>query len=134
MKKGQLNLFTRRVRAAPPPLEFAFTATVADYLRWHCKPDWRWTHIGHGEKRSPATGARLKRMGVQPGWPDFILCSPIPSSLAHFLELKRRGKGRLSEDQERFQGWCISNGYPHLVSSSFEEVVTWLKAIEALKF
>ena len=133
MKKGQLNLFTRRVRAAPPPLEFHTTVLVADYLRWHAKPDWRWSHFPSGEKRSVATGARLKRMGVQPGWPDFLLLSPAPGRLLHCLELKRRGKGRLSDEQVEFQRWCAEQGYPHYVSSSFNEVVSWLVLIGAAR-
>ena len=50
-------------------------------------------------KRVSFAGARLKRMGINPGWSDFILLSP--TALAHFLELKRRGK-TLSDDQDDF--------------------------------
>jgi hypothetical protein len=29
-----------------------------------------------GELRSAATGARLKRQGLKPGWPDYLFISP----------------------------------------------------------
>jgi hypothetical protein len=33
-------------------------------------------HFPTGEKRDASTGAKLKRMGTKPGWPDLILVSP----------------------------------------------------------
>ena len=50
-------------------------------------PGWIYTHIASGEKRDPMTAARLKRMGVTPGF------SPICA-----IELKAKA-GRLSEHQ-----------------------------------
>lgn len=102
-KLGQIDLFTRRIKGMPPPLEFRLHCMVADILQDYRNPGWRYNHIASGEYRPPATAARLKRMGVQPGWPDFIVIGP--KGKLHFLELKRRGEG-LSEAQEEFFAWC----------------------------
>jgi hypothetical protein len=141
-KLGQIDLFTKRVRKPAAPLEFAFAVSVADLLRWEAAPGWQWSHYPAGENRdhkvnakgqrwSPS-GARLKRMGVQRGWPDFILIGPRGKGV-HFLELKRRGKGRLSDEQEEFRDWCREHGYPWCCTTSFDEVRAQLKSWGALK-
>lgn len=128
---AQLHLRGKRQRTKLlPPLEFRTQCAVADVLRRWAAPNWAWTHIGHGEQRSPVTGARLKRMGVQPGWPDFILLPPRygQNPRAHFLELKRQG-GQLSEAQAGFQLWCSLNGYrfaiAHDLKGAFAILLSW---------
>ena len=81
MTAAQPDLFTRRVRRAPPAPEVKTHVAVADTLRRFCEPDWLWTHIGHGGYRTKATAGLLARMDLRPGWPDFVLVSP---SGAHF--------------------------------------------------
>jgi hypothetical protein len=106
----QLSLFKgKRQRGVHPPApkEFSIHCMVADDLRRFCPLDWRWTHFPAGEARTETTGARLKRMGTQPGWPDFILLSP--AGRFHGLELKRRGNA-LSDTQLAFRAWCWSHG------------------------
>jgi hypothetical protein len=125
-RRGQIDLFTRRVRRPPTAPEFALQCMVADTLRRFCRPDWRWTHIASGEYRPPATAARLQRMGVIPGWPDFILLSP--DGWTCFLELKRRG-GRLSDEQAAFAEWCKTKTYAHVVVDNYEAALGWLKTI-----
>jgi hypothetical protein len=133
----QLHLFrSRRQRGvrAPAPLEFAVHCLVADTLRRWGTAGWRWTHLPMGERRDAVTGARLKRMGVQAGWPDFILLPPGRGQAftrAHFLELKRRG-GRLTDAQADFAQWCVANGCPHAVAHCYEEAVAVLKGWGAL--
>lgn len=55
--------------------------------------------IPNGEKRSPKTGAKLKRLGVKPGIPDLHL--PIASQGYHtlYIEMKKKN-GRVSDDQK----------------------------------
>ena len=67
-------------------------------LRRWATPDWQWTHLPFGEFRNAVTAARLARMGVRKGYPDFALFC-LDGRVA-FLEVKRPG-GRLSEDQQR---------------------------------
>jgi len=103
---------------------------VADVLRRWLMPGWRWTHIPLGEHRTKATAAKLKRMGVNPGWPDIILLSPL--GLPHFLELKRRG-GDLTDQQDEFKQWCRDRKVPHFVTDSFDAAVAQLKTWGAVR-
>jgi hypothetical protein len=137
-RTGQIDLFTRRVRKLRPAPEFALQCMVADILRRWVMPGWRWTHLPMGEerpskiikdKRVSFAAARLKRMGLNPGWPDLILLSP--TALAHFLELKRRG-GRPDKEQEDFAAYCRAHGYPHAWTDRFDGAVNTLKGWGAL--
>ena len=125
MTERQLGLFKsnrqRGIALIANPSEFALTCSVADLFRKCIKPEWQWTHIGHGDLRTQITGARLKRAGQQKGWPDFILLPPS-AGVAHFIELKRK-RGRLSEEQQAFRDWCQSNGVPHEVAREISEVI-----------
>lgn len=109
-----------RKAKAPAPKEIELHMAVADVLRRFAKPDWRWSHFPAGEHRDVRTGAKLKAMGLQPGWPDFMLFDP--SGRLHALELKRVGEV-LDDDQEAFQEWCIARGVPHSVSQYVDEAV-----------
>lgn len=114
----------RRARPRKPhvhrPLEQSIHFAVVDALRQLCAPDWRWSHFPAGEARDARTGAKLKRMGTKPGWPDFVLISP--RGMFHALELKRLG-GSLSDDQQGFQTWCIAHGVPHGVAYSLDDAL-----------
>jgi hypothetical protein len=131
-RRGQIDLFTKRVRQLPPAPEFSMQAMLADILSKWGSRDWRYTHMPLGEYRTIATAGKLKRMGVVAGWPDFILLSPKPRSLAHFLELKRRG-GDLSDSQAAFAAYCQENGYPFACVDRFDDAVNVLKQWGALR-
>lgn len=94
---------------------------VAAFLDQFASKDWVWTHIGHGEARTARAGAKLKRMGVKPGWPDFVFVGP--SGRVYFLELKREG-GRLSKSQDAFRDYCVKRGIPHVVARTIGEAMT----------
>jgi hypothetical protein len=66
-----------------------------------------WFHVPNGGKRSKATAARLRKMGVRRGVADFIL---LCRGLAIAVELKTRKKGRQSDDQEGFEIRWTENG------------------------
>lgn len=135
----QLHLFkSRRQRGVrpPPAPEFKTQCALADTLRRWATPTWLWTHIPLGEERPDAAGARLKRMGTMPGWPDFILLPPKESPIVrpHFLELKRRGRGDdLTDLQLAFRLWCLLNDCPHEVVDNYDAAVEILKAWGALR-
>jgi VRR-NUC domain len=114
-----------RLRKAPRirAKESVLHTAVAKLLRDHCLPEWLWTHFPAGERRDVITGARLKRMGLQRGWPDFILISPHGS--LRFLELKRQGEA-LSDDQEKFRVHCIRHGIPHAVAFDVDQALATL--------
>jgi hypothetical protein len=117
----------RRVRPRQAPAthakELGLHIDVADLLRRHARPEWRWTHIPAGEPRDRRSAAKLKAMGMQPGWADFILIAP--GGLSHLLELKRADE-ELSDLQEDFQTWAIVNRVPHAIATSMREVLTIL--------
>jgi hypothetical protein len=132
----QLHLFrSKRQRgvAPPPPLEFQLHCAVADTLRRWVKPGWIWNHIPLGEHRDAVTGARLQRMGTQPGWADIILLPPRghPIQRPHFVELKRRG-AKLTEHQAGFALWCKLNDCPHEVAESYDVAIRILQQWGAL--
>jgi hypothetical protein len=114
-----------RPRKAPITAEKEITlqCEVAGVLRAHALPDWRWSHFPAEERRDVITGARLKRMGLQRGWPDFVLVSP--AGLFHALELKREGED-LTEDQESFQLWCVRHRVPHSVAFTLDQALAIL--------
>ncbi len=111
-----------RARRAPVwrPRESKLQVQVADLFREHCI--WEWTHINRTAKDA-RTGAILKKMGVNPGWGDFILLSP-DAGRAHFLELKRIGEGIDSEsDQGMFRMRCVRRGNPYVVAWTIDDVL-----------
>ena len=128
---GQLDLFAgkrRRRRKPKPALEFALHCMIADDCKRFLNPAWRYTHLPLGEHRdhridkygrrwSPA-GARLKRMGVVAGFPDFLFVGPNRS--VFWLELKRRG-GRMSEAQADIFAHITACGFPFLMTDTYED-------------
>jgi hypothetical protein len=141
----QLSLFKgkrQRGIAPPPPLEFATHATLADICKRWINPHWKFTHLPLGEHRehriNPKTrrryspsGQRLQRMGVQPGWPDFIFCGP--NAQVFWLELKRFKTGHLSEDQSEVLAHLIACGFAVLVTTSLDDAVETLKQAGILR-
>jgi hypothetical protein len=121
-----------RPRKAPAgsPKESRLQTDVADILKAHARMEWRWSHFPAGERRDVRTGARLKRMGLQKGWPDFQLVSP--RGLFHALELKRAGED-LTEEQQDFQVWCCRFGVPHSVAYSLNDALAVLDAWGVLR-
>lgn len=129
----QLSLFKgRRQRGvqAPPPLEFHEHCVLADICRRWLDPRWRFTHIPLGEHRTDATAGRLNRMGVTPGWPDFMFVGP--NRAVFWLELKRRG-GRLSEAQIDLGAHLAACGFAYFVTNSVKGAVDELKALGILR-
>jgi hypothetical protein len=121
-----------RPRKAPAvrPRECKLQCDVADVLRAHCLPEWRFTHFPAGERRDVITGARLKRYGLQRGWPDVVLISP--AGVFHGLELKRPGE-TLTDDQAEFQIWCVRHGIPYSVAYSLDQALAFLDALGCLR-
>lgn len=130
LRRGQIDLFTKRVRQRPPVPEFNIHCMVADMLRRFAAPGWRFTHIPLGEYRTPATAARLQRMGTKAGFPDFLLVSP--GGHAFFLELKRHG-GRLTEAQKEFAAWCSLHQIPFAIAHNPDEAIAAFRQWGAIR-
>jgi hypothetical protein len=121
----QLELFKGvRKRGHLTPKEFALQCSFVDLVRRTISKEWRFTHLPMGEKRSPSTAGRLKAMGVTRGWPDFMFVGP---RCVLFLELKREGSGRLSEEQDNMRTHLMRCGFPYLLTSSFDDAVATLQ-------
>jgi hypothetical protein len=121
-----------RARKAPAnrPRESQLQTEVADLLRADALDGWRWSHFPAGEWRGVITGARLKRFGLQRGWPDIQMLSP--SGKFHGLELKRLGE-TLTEDQADFQVWCVKHAVNYSVAYSIDEALAVLDAWRCLR-
>lgn len=115
--------------------ETPLTYQVAEFLEHAWPADLRWTHFPAGENRgdkiqrtdrrtgktywfSPA-GAKLKRMGLKPGWGDFQLL--LPRGHIGFIELKTED-GDLTPDQEDFRDVCRANGHGWALCRSVDDV------------
>jgi hypothetical protein len=115
----------RQPGTMPAPKELVLHMAVAKLLRDHCLPDWRWTHFPSGEKRDIRTATKLKQMGLQRGWPDFLLLSPFDSRQIHCLELKREGED-LTDEQREFGDWIMDHGGMYSVVWNMDMVLTVL--------
>jgi hypothetical protein len=107
-------------RKAPIP-ERTIHIMVADTLRRFVKPDrWQWTHIPNGEYRPKQTAGLLERMGVRPGWPDFIFINW--TGAVYFLEIKSR-TGELSEHQQAFFAAMRARNIECKCARSYEQAI-----------
>jgi VRR-NUC domain len=131
----QLALFEQgkipRVGRRTPPREVRTHIAIADMLRKLCRPDWWWSHISSGELRTENTGKLLKAMGLRPGMGDFLFIAPQGQHL--WMELKRAGRGRLSDAQLEFAEMCRGRGVPHAVVHGFREAEAQLREWGVLK-
>jgi len=123
-----LDLFkSRRQRGtAPRPpadAEFRLHCALADVLRRWGAREWRWTHIPLGEYRTKATAVRLYRMGVTPGWPDFMFFHCHGEVC--FLELKARGN-KLTEAQEELKEF-LWHAHAYLCTDNFDDALNFLR-------
>lgn len=129
----QPDLFTKRkARKLPPAKEFPVQCMVADTLARWISPGWFYSHIGHGEKRERSAAVRLKRGGVRPGCPDFILLGPSESCGVFFLELKRRPNG-LTQEQKIFCDVARSAGAKFAIAYDWDEAVDILAKWGAIR-
>lgn len=141
---NQLDLFKgkrQRGRKPPPAPEFSLHCMVADTCKRWLSPHWKFTHLPLGEhrdhrvnrygKRFSPTGVRLKRMGVTPGWPDFMFVGPQRS--VFWLELKRTRNGRLSEDQAAMAAHLVACGFGYLCTSSYDDAIATLVDLGILR-
>lgn len=81
-------------------------------------PDLVVHHSPNGEVRDKRTAAKLKAMGVRPGWPDLEIIDR--NGRLHFMEIKAPS-GRLSEAQQAFRDMCLSVCIPWACVHSIDE-------------
>lgn len=105
--------------------ELLLSCAVADALRLGCRFDVVWTHFPAGEHRSKITGARLKRMGLRRGVPDYLFITA--GGHIAFLELKA-GKGRLSPEQMAWRDAVIALGCRYAIARTGQEAIEILQS------
>lgn len=126
----QMNLFPGRSKKPPPALEFAKVCVVVDIVTLFLSPGWQWSHLPFGEYRLKSTAGKLKRMGVKPGWPDYLFVSP--DGRFHCLEMKRAGE-RGNPHQEAMRAFFERASVPYLMSSNVDQVLSQLKSWGVLR-
>ena len=106
--------------------EFRLSCAVADYLRSVLPADVSWSHFPAGEHRNAATGARLKRMGLARGWPDYLL---LWNGDCIGIELKAE-KGRASAEQLIVAEGFRRAGFTWALCRTVDEVEAVLRACD----
>ena len=89
-------------------------------------------HIANEGKRSTVTGARLKAIGLRPGFPD--LCVPMARGKYHslYIEMKAKG-GKLSQDQKTWLSILKQEGHATAVCYGFDEAIKIIEQYIKLK-
>ncbi len=78
-------------------------------------------HVPNGGSRNVIEAHNLRLQGVRPGVPD--ICLPVPKGRYHglYIELKRRKRGVVSDDQRAWI-YCLNrNGYRAVVCKGWDE-------------
>lgn len=83
-------------------------------------------HSPNGGRRNAREGARFKKMGVQPGFPDLVLLVASQDCHALFIELKS-ATGRQEDSQKEYQALVEAQGYKYVVIRSLEQFITEVK-------
>lgn len=96
-----------RPRANINLTEDAVTESIVDYCNLRGIPI---AHVPNEGKRSLQYGARLKKMGMQKGFPDLII--PIPKGKYHGLYIEVKvNNNTTTADQKKWLKILSSNGY-----------------------
>ncbi len=85
-----------------------------------------WTHFPAGEKRTAKTGAKLKRMGLKPGWPDFQFVVPVrigQGTTGRYvgIEIKKKG-GAQRASQKIVEAQLRNTGAYYHIAHNIPEV------------
>ena len=105
-------------------------AAVVELLQRFACDDVIWFAVPNGEKRSKATAAKLKKMGVLAGVADLVIV--LPGAFIKFLELKA-DKGKPSPAQIAFSERCGAIGATYVIARTPEEAIEHLWMWGALK-
>lgn len=120
---GGLSIMGRAKRRSP---ERALHMTVEAFLRAAWPKVLPYSHFPAGEARDERTAAKLKAMGLKPGWPDFLFI--LPTGHVAFIELKA-GKGTLTEHQKAFRDRVKGFGCCYAECRSLTEVEAFLEGL-----
>ena len=100
--------------------------------------EFQWLHAIHNQGHGDAIrGAKAKAEGVVKGVADVFLPAPHYCTKADargynanwaglYIEMKREGGGRISEDQAQFAAYCDRVGYKHEFCDGWQQAATAL--------
>ena len=113
-----------RLKPPPPPSEHQEQVALIRWARMRAAtlPQLELLFaIANGGERHQIVAAKLKAEGVKPGAPD--LCLPVARGGFHglYLELKRRGGGRLSPEQKIWLERLQEQGYRATVAYGWDD-------------
>ena len=98
-------------------------------LRYHNKIIFH--HSPNEAKRSEVMGARLKAMGMRPGWPDLEIL--LPKGGVVFFEFKTKS-GRQSMSQKEMQLLLESIGHKYFIIRSVDDFIRVVEPIIAVAY
>lgn len=78
-------------------------------------------HIPNEGKRSYSTAARLKKIGMRPGFPDLFVLRPTERHHGLAIEMKRTKGGTLTDRQKAWIMRLNQLGYKAVCCHGFEE-------------
>lgn len=120
---------------APAPYESWEQCELFKYLRGDPFFNKRCFHPANGEKRDKRTGAKLKRMGVEPGVVDVWVLIPFDRDGQRYcgtaFDMKRTCGGKISPEQRHWLDVAEASGYYLLGDRG--EVTGASEAIDALR-
>ena len=111
------------------PSEYEECKLLADYLNLKRIP---FMHIPNEGKRSLIIGSQLKRIGLQPGFPDYIIFRTPPKDPEKkgiIIEMKRRKGGNISENQEKWIRILRDDGYIAFIAKGAHEAIMRLQEL-----
>ena len=102
------------------PLESAEHIALADFLRWKGV---LFNHSPNEGRRLPQYVAKLKKMGMRTGFPDFFIYEARGPFHGLAIEMKRRHGGTVSDVQLSCLAELRLRGYRAEVCRGFDEAV-----------
>lgn len=89
------------------------------FASWLSDQGYLFSHLAQNTfTRSFATKAKLKRAGVKPGVPDYLIC--LKNQRLMFVELKRIKGGQVSVEQKEWLSNISACGCLAIVAKGFE--------------
>ena len=120
------------------PKEWQEQQTLVEHLR---AAGIKVVHIPNGEARPKVTtasgktysptGVKLKKMGVEPNFPDLLITSRVPNwdhVRAVLVEMKRDAKEKVPAEQLRYHDELRADGFVVLVGYGYDDAVEKLRS------
>lgn len=103
--------------------------------KWLARTDLEFTHVPNGKHRTKIEGRHLKLMGVQAGFPDYLVFTPprvIYRGTGCAVELKKREGGRASDEQLEWLPKLAALDWVGVVAEGCQQAVAWLAHVYAI--